>query len=89
MDNVKSKLVFLLRNDPKSSGAAFFSVASSDPGEGTTTAKYVSAVDGRKSDLLWLTTTGYTQPSTLNLADAKDMIDEDKPAGDYKITPIR
>ena len=31
--------------------------------------------------MLWLTTTGYTQPSTLNLADAKTMIDEDKPAG--------
>ena len=89
MDNVKAKLIFLLRNTPSSVGTDHFTVASADPGEGTVTAKYVTPVDGQKNDLLWVTTTGYTQPSTMHVADARTFIDEDKAAGDYEMTKLR
>jgi len=65
MDNVKSKLDFYKIVDD---GCALKHVGGD--AEAQVRACNVSPVDSKESDLMWLTTSGYTQPSTLNLADA-------------------
>ena len=87
MDNVKSKHIFLERSSK--AAADLFSVSSQDPGEGSISATYISPVDGHKNDLLWVTTTGYTQPSCLNLANASTMIKKDAPVGEYKMKKLK
>jgi prolyl oligopeptidase len=65
MDNVKSKLDFYKIENQSSS----LKYVGGDK-EAQVRAVSVSAVDSQDSDLFWFTTSGYTEPSTLNMADA-------------------
>lgn len=66
MDNVKSKLDFYKIEDD---GRSLKYVGGDQ--EAQVRAVSVSAVDSQDSDEFWFTTSGYTEPSTLNLADAQ------------------
>lgn len=63
MDNVKSKLLFFKIKDDS------FELVGGD-NEAKAIACSASAIDPSESDLFWYTTSGYTQPSALHLADA-------------------
>ena len=65
MDNVKSKLDFYKIEDD----AASLQYVGGDK-EPQARAVSASAVDSQDSDEFWFTTSGYTEPSTLNLANA-------------------
>ena len=65
MDTVKSKMTFYKFNDEGTS----LTFVGGDP-EAKIRANHAGAVDSYESDEFWFTTSGYTQPSTLSLADA-------------------
>jgi prolyl oligopeptidase len=65
MDNVQSKLDFYKIENQSSS----LKYVGGD-NQPQARAVSVSAVDSQDSDLFWFTTSGYTEPSTLNMADA-------------------
>ena len=65
LDDVKEKLTFFKLG---ANGGEF--VLEGGDEEGTIQDSSASGVDAKDSDLIWYSTSSYTQPSTLNLADA-------------------
>jgi prolyl oligopeptidase len=72
MDNVKSKLEFYKFED----GGSSLKYVGGDK-EALILASGVRALDAIESDKFWFTTSGYTQPSTLYMADASLIEDND------------
>ena len=68
MDTVKSKMTFYRLNEEGTS----LTLVGGDL-EAKIRANYAGAVDSYDSDEFWFTTSGYTQPSTLSLADASQV----------------
>jgi prolyl oligopeptidase len=66
LDDVKERLKFFKIGE---TGGPFSLVYGDDEG-GQIRAASAGGVDSKESDLIWLTTSSYTQPSTLYLADA-------------------
>lgn len=65
LDDVKEQLKFFKVGDD---GGPFTMVRGEEGGQIRSAS--VSAVDSKENDLVWFTTSSYTQPSTLHLADA-------------------
>ena len=65
--DVKERMKFFKLGE---GGGAFVLVSGGDDEEGQIQSFSAGGVDSKESDLIWLTTSSYTQPSTLNLADA-------------------
>jgi len=72
MDNVKSKLLFL-NHDPDNGK---FNLVSGKEQELQIRSSHVAAFDSREGDLFWFTSSTYTQPTTLYLADAGKMTEQ-------------
>lgn len=75
MDNVKSKLQFFKIGDNGNS----LTLVSGDT-EASISDSNVQALDSKDSDEFWFTTSGYTQPTTLYLADASKMVSTEETA---------
>lgn len=73
LDDVKEKMVFFKLGE----GGGPFEKLSGDDKEGTIESFSAGGIDSKESDLIWFTTSSYTQPSTLHLADASKSGDDD------------
>lgn len=72
LDDVKEKMVFFKAGE---GGGPFEKVGGDE--EGKIQAFSASGVDSKESDLVWFTTSSYTEPSTLHLADASKNGEDD------------
>mmetsp|Transcript_18589 Transcript_18589/g.34423 ORF Transcript_18589/g.34423 Transcript_18589/m.34423 type:complete len:833 (+) Transcript_18589:24-2522(+) len=81
LDDVKEQLKFYKIGE----GGGPFELVGGDEG-GAIRSASASGIDSKESDLFWLTTSSYTEPSTLNLADASKCGDE---GGDYIVKKLK
>eukprot|EP00571_Detonula_confervacea_P001206 CAMPEP_0172317468 /NCGR_PEP_ID=MMETSP1058-20130122/31756_1 /TAXON_ID=83371 /ORGANISM="Detonula confervacea, Strain CCMP 353" /LENGTH=754 /DNA_ID=CAMNT_0013032043 /DNA_START=241 /DNA_END=2505 /DNA_ORIENTATION=- len=82
LDDVKEQLKFFKIGE---GGGPFVLVGGDE--EGQILSASASAVDSKESDLIWLTTSSYTQPSTLHLADASKCNEDDYIVSKLKSLP--
>jgi len=84
MDNVQSKLLFFQL--PKTEEDTSFVPLQSTPTSSNhhlfqpqIQSVHCAPIDSTENDCLWFTTSSYTQPSTLQMADVSHLLEEDKP----------
>jgi prolyl oligopeptidase len=82
LDDVKEKLTFFKTGE---GGGPFVRVGGDE--EGQIRSNSAGGIDAKESDLFWLTTSSYTQPSTLHIADAGKCGEDDYIVSKLKSLP--